>query len=112
MDPTPFSTVIRTASHDRHHETNHSPFMSNLLGGRLGIDAFTRLTGQLWFVYQALEESSAQLGGDPVAGPFVLPELMRAAELERDLAFLSGPGWREGLEPYMEIGRASCRERV
>lgn len=111
MDPTPFSTVIRTASHDRHHETNHSPFMSNLLGGRLGIDAFTRLTGQLWFVYQALEESSAQLGGDPVAGPFVLPELMRAAELERDLAFLSGPGWREGLEPLPATAEYADRIR-
>lgn len=99
MEPTPFSTVIRTASHDRHHEANHSSFMSNLLDGRLGIDAFARLTGQLWFVYRALEDSAGQLAGDPVAGPFLRPELMRAAELERDLAFLSGPGWREALEP-------------
>lgn len=53
---TPFSTLIRTASHEQHTEAETSTFMSDLLGGRLGVDAYTRYTEQLWFVYRALEE--------------------------------------------------------
>ena len=96
---TPFSTLIRTASHEQHTEAETSTFMSDLLGGRLGVVAYTRYTEQLWFVYRALEEGAEALRTDPVAGPFIQPELMRTAELERDLAHLRGADWRRGLEP-------------
>ncbi|MFE3766350.1 heme oxygenase (biliverdin-producing) [Streptomyces sp. NPDC059104] len=92
-----FSTVIRVASHEQHTEAETSTFMSDLLGGRLGVDAYTRYTEQLWFVYRALEDAAAALREDPVAGPFIRPELMRVAEIERDLAHLLGPGWRESV---------------
>ncbi|WP_328317155.1 biliverdin-producing heme oxygenase [Streptomyces sp. NBC_00388] len=94
-----FSTLIRTASHERHDQANSSTFMSDMLSGRLGVDAYARYTEQLWFVYRALEENAGALAGDAVAGPFVLPELMRTAALEQDLAYLRGPGWRTGLTP-------------
>ncbi|MFE0188840.1 heme oxygenase (biliverdin-producing) [Streptomyces sp. NPDC058989] len=97
--PTPFSTVIRTASHEQHTEAENSSFMSDLLGGRLGVTAYRRYTEQLWFVYRALEGASEALADDPVAGPFIRPELARTAELERDLAHLGGTAWRDGLEP-------------
>ncbi|MEW2530793.1 biliverdin-producing heme oxygenase [Streptomyces sp. NPDC047071] len=93
--PLSFSTLIRTASHEQHTEAETSTFMSDLLGGRLGVDAYARYTEQLWFVYRALEDGAEALREDPVAGPFVRPELLRVAELERDLAHLRGPGWRE-----------------
>ncbi|MEU7179742.1 biliverdin-producing heme oxygenase [Streptomyces celluloflavus] len=96
---TPFSTVIRTASHQQHTEAENSSFMSDLLGGRLGVPAYRRYTEQLWFVYRALEGASAALAQDPVAGPFIRPELARTAELERDLTHLGGSSWRNGLEP-------------
>ena len=96
---TPFSTLIRTASHEQHTEAETSTFMSDLLGGRLGVVAYMRYTEQLWFVYRALEEGAEALRTDPVAGPFIQPELMRTAELERDLAHLRGADWRRGLEP-------------
>lgn len=99
MDTTPFSTVIRTATHDAHADANGATFMSDLLGGRLGVGAFARYTEQLWFVYRALESSVQALRGDPVAGPFLRPELWRLGALERDLAHLRGPGWRETLAP-------------
>ncbi|MGX2997588.1 biliverdin-producing heme oxygenase [Streptomyces sp. JNUCC 64] len=99
MDTTPFSTLIRTASQDAHTEAETSSFMGDLLGGRLGVDAYARYTEQLWFVYRALEEGAEALRDDPVAGPFVQPELMRRAALERDLAHLRGPSWREDLVP-------------
>ncbi|MEU9448051.1 biliverdin-producing heme oxygenase [Streptomyces sp. NPDC048277] len=92
-----FSTLIRTASHEQHVEAETSTFMSDLLGGRLGVAAYARYTEQLWFVYDALEGGAARLTPDPLAGPFVRPELFRLAALERDLAHLRGPGWRTGL---------------
>ncbi|MET8172056.1 heme oxygenase (biliverdin-producing) [Streptomyces clavifer] len=108
--PTPFSTLIRTASHEQHTEAESSSFMSDMLGGRLGVDAYARYTEQLWFVYRALEDGAEALREDPVAGPFIQPELMRAAELERDLAHLRGAGWRDGLEPLPAT--AAYAERV
>ncbi|NEB75245.1 biliverdin-producing heme oxygenase [Streptomyces sp. SID14478] len=92
---TSFSTLIRTASHEQHTEAETSTFMSDLLGGALGVDAYARYTEQLWFVYKALEDGTERLAQDPVAGPFVQPELARVPELERDLAHLRGADWRE-----------------
>ncbi|WP_395573884.1 heme oxygenase (biliverdin-producing) [Streptomyces sp. BK79] len=92
-----FSTLIRTASHEQHMEAETSTFMSDLLGGRLGVDAYARYTEQLWFVYEALETAAGRLASDPVAGPFVRPELFRLGALERDLGHLRGAGWRESL---------------
>ncbi|MET8288606.1 heme oxygenase (biliverdin-producing) [Streptomyces sp. NPDC048448] len=95
MDP--FSTLIRTASHEQHTEAETSTFMSDLLGGRLGVDAYARYTEQLWFVYEALEADAGTLAADPVAGPFIQPGLLRRAALERDLTHLRGAGWRSTL---------------
>ncbi|MFF8531091.1 heme oxygenase (biliverdin-producing) [Streptomyces sp. SAS_267] len=94
---TPFSTLIRTASHEQHTEAETSTFMSDLLGGRLGVEAYARYTEQLWFVYEALEAETGRLAADPVAGPFLRPGLLRRTALERDLAHLRGPDWRDTL---------------
>ncbi|MEW2048925.1 biliverdin-producing heme oxygenase [Streptomyces sp. NPDC005476] len=107
-----FSTVIRGASHEQHVEAETSAFMSYLLGGRLGVDAYARYTEQLWFVYEALEAGAGRLASDPVAGAFVRPELFRLAALERDLAHLRGAGWRSGMSalPATEAYAARVRE--
>ncbi|MFJ8541914.1 heme oxygenase (biliverdin-producing) [Streptomyces sp. NPDC093586] len=107
-----FSALIRTASHEQHTEAESSTFMSDLLGGRLGVEAYARYTEQLWFVYAALEAPAGRLAADPVAGPFLRPELMRLPSLERDLEHLRGPGWRTGLTalPATETYAARVRE--
>ena len=92
-----FSTVIRTASHEQHVEAETSTFMSDLLGGRLGVDAYARYTEQLWFVYEALETGAERLAADSVTGPFIQAELFRLSALERDLEHLRGADWRTGL---------------
>ncbi|MER6123712.1 biliverdin-producing heme oxygenase [Streptomyces sp. NPDC001795] len=108
---TAFSALIRTASLDQHREANTSAFISGLLGGRLGVDAFTRYTEQLWFVYEALESGVERLTADPVAGPFVRPELFRLTALERDLAHLRGPEWREHITTLPATRRYAARVR-
>ncbi|GAA2714280.1 MULTISPECIES: biliverdin-producing heme oxygenase [Streptomyces] len=107
--PTPFSVLIRTASHEQHTEAESSSFMSDMLGGRLGLAAYRRYTEQLWFVYRALESTSGALAADPVAGPFIRPELARTAQLECDLAHVAGPGWREGLVPLPATAAYAAR---
>lgn len=106
---TPFSTLIRVASHEQHTEAETSTFMSDLLGGKLPVDAYARYTEQLWFVYRALEEAAEALADDPVAGPFIQPELMRTAELERDLAHLRGAGWRADAVPLPATAAYAAR---
>ncbi|MDQ1044920.1 heme oxygenase (biliverdin-producing) [Streptomyces sp. V4I2] len=111
-----FSALLRTASHEQHMEANASTFMSDLTGGRLEVDAYARYTEQLWFVYEALETGAERLASDPVAGPFIRPELFRMSALERDLTHLRGPDWRARLTAlpatrgYVERVR-ECAER-
>ncbi|MGD9482948.1 biliverdin-producing heme oxygenase [Streptomyces sp. TRM70308] len=94
--PTPFSTLLRDASSERHAAVHASPFMDHLLAGRLGVEAYARYTEELWFVYRALEGAARALRDDPVAGPFLRPELLRTEGLRRDLRFLRGTGASPG----------------
>ncbi|MFI7001025.1 heme oxygenase (biliverdin-producing) [Nocardia sp. NPDC050175] len=95
----PFSKQIRSATEEQHNDARSSRFITDMLGGALGIDSYQRYTGQLWFVYRALEARWDSLAADPIAGPFIRTELARTAELERDLAHLIGPRWRDELAP-------------
>ncbi|MFC9898329.1 heme oxygenase (biliverdin-producing) [Nocardia sp. NPDC127579] len=97
-EQTPFSARIRTATAAQHAEAENSTFIGDMLGGGLPIDSYHRYTGQLWFVYRALEAQWDALAADPVAGPFIRPELARTAELERDLAALIGPRWQAEIQ--------------
>ena len=106
-----FSTLIRTATHEQHREAETATFMGDLLGGRLGVAAYARYTEQLWFVYEALESTTERLAADPVAGPFIQPELRRLTALERDLAHLRGPDWRAGLDALPETRAYADRIR-
>ncbi|MBH0776391.1 biliverdin-producing heme oxygenase [Nocardia bovistercoris] len=90
----PFSTRIRSATEQQHAEAENSSFITDMLGGGLGIASYRRYTTQLWFIYRALESRWDALANDPVAAPFIRPELARTAALERDLAHLLGPRWR------------------
>ncbi|MFI0778955.1 heme oxygenase (biliverdin-producing) [Streptomyces sp. NPDC021212] len=107
--PTPFSALLRAASHEQHTQVAGSAFMGDLLGGRLGVDAYREYTEQLWFVYRVLESTPAGLAEDPVAGPFLRLDLARTGELERDLAHLGGPRWRSGLEPLPATAAYAAR---
>ncbi|MET8654304.1 heme oxygenase (biliverdin-producing) [Nocardia aurea] len=92
-----FSAALRSATARQHAEAENSSFIGEMLGGTLGIASYHRYTAQLWFIYRALESHWEVLAEDPVAGPFIRPELARTPELERDLAHLIGPRWRDEL---------------
>ncbi|MET7771868.1 biliverdin-producing heme oxygenase [Nocardia sp. NPDC005366] len=96
-DAATFSAQIRSATERQHAEAENSSFIGEMLSGSLGIASYQRYTVQLWFIYRALEAHWDLLAADPIAAPFIRPELARIAELERDLAHLIGPRWRDGL---------------
>jgi heme oxygenase len=103
-----FSARIREASWSRHQgldpsaeaEAEKAPgVFDRLFEGSLSVDDYTRWHAQQYFVYQAIEAAAARFAEDPVAGPFVFPELARVPAIEADLRFLMGRKWRSGIEP-------------
>ncbi|MDA1360643.1 biliverdin-producing heme oxygenase [Glycomyces luteolus] len=103
-----FSGRIREASWSRHQgldpsagtEAEQAPgVFDRLFDGSLSVGDYTRWHAQQYFVYQAIEAAAARFADDPVAGPFVFPELARVPAIEADLRFLMGPKWRSGIEP-------------
>ena len=118
--PVPLSALLRERTRAAHGEANSEQFIEELLSGGLTRAAHADLSAQLLPVYEALEEASAALGsasqvgdqagdqaGDQSDGQgdeqsddhrgagLVFAELTRVPALERDLAFLYGPAWRD-----------------
>lgn len=100
--PAALSTRMRTESAAAHDEAEGSRLAAALVEGRVGRDGIVALTAQLYFVYEALEQAGDALAGDPLAGPFVCPELIRLPRLQADLAALLGPDWRSQIAPTPE----------
>ncbi|MEV3935542.1 biliverdin-producing heme oxygenase [Glycomyces sp. NPDC049804] len=103
-----FSARIREASWSRHQGLDPSAdagadkapgVFDRLFDGTLTVADYTRWHAQQYFVYAAIEAAAARYADDPVAGPFVFPELARVPAIEADLRFLMGPKWRSGIEP-------------
>jgi heme oxygenase len=113
----PFSTQVRAATLEVHRAAETERFVSDLMGGKLGVADYTRLVIQHYFIYQALEEVAGGHREDPVAGPFVDDALTRLPALVADLTHLVGPDWAERVAPnastaaYVERIRTACPGR-
>lgn len=94
-DATPLSELLRSATRPQHEHAETRSFVTELMGGQLGREAYTDLAVQHHAVYTALEGTGRRLRDDDDAAPFVLPELERVPSLEADLAVLLGEAWRE-----------------
>ena len=111
--PTTFSERIRAATWDAHAGAEHTPFMQDLLAGRLGRDEYAQLVAQHHAIYEVLE-AAVDASSDADIAPLLAPELRRLPELAADLDYLAGPSWRDSLavtpstEAYCEQLRAVC----
>lgn len=94
-----FSEELKAATWSSHEAAEDHGFAQDLLAGRLPREGYAALVAQHYFAYLALEEAARALADDPVAGAVVFPELYRVPALERDLAALYGPGWRDAIRP-------------
>ncbi|MFC4120204.1 heme oxygenase (biliverdin-producing) [Nonomuraea zeae] len=96
---TSFSETLRNATWADHESAESESYLSELMGGRLSEHEYGEMIAQHYFAYLALDGVSRELAGHPVAGRFVFPELYRERALERDLATVYGPGWRDRIAP-------------
>jgi heme oxygenase (biliverdin-producing, ferredoxin) len=96
---TSFSETLRAATWGDHESAESEGYLTELMGGRLSEHEYGEMVAQHHFAYVALDGVSRQLADHPVAGRFVFPELYRERALERDLATIYGPGWRDRIAP-------------
>ncbi|ABY24273.1 heme oxygenase [Renibacterium salmoninarum ATCC 33209] len=96
---TDFSHALRESTHVMHQNAHDSPFIAELMTGKRTIADYTALATQQYFFYLALEETAAKLQSNEIAGGFHCTELSRVPEIEKDLAFLIGPHWRDVISP-------------
>ncbi|WP_245681866.1 heme oxygenase (biliverdin-producing) [Actinomadura kijaniata] len=102
-----FAAELRAATWGDHGDNEGSAYMSALVEGRLGREEYAALVGQLYHVYDLLEQAADALAGDPVAGPFAFADLRRRDALRADLAYLHGPDWADRIAPNAAT-RAYC----
>lgn len=104
---------IREGSRAAHEHAEQSPFVEELMSGRLDRTALCALLTQSWFIYEALEAAGIALAEDPVASPFLDPGLTRLPALERDLAYLHGTAdWRSQARALPATQRYVARIRI
>ncbi|NBE94860.1 biliverdin-producing heme oxygenase [Nonomuraea sp. KC401] len=96
---TSFSESLRNATWADHQSAESEGYLTELMAGRLSEHEYGEMVAQHYFAYTALDGVSRELAGHPVAGRFVFPELYREPALERDLATVYGPRWRERITP-------------
>lgn len=86
----PFSARLRELSWADHGRAETAAVLRDLFSGDLELERYARLVGQLFLVYDALEEVGDGLRDDPVAGGFVTDALARRGRIAADLAVLEG----------------------
>lgn len=93
------SALLKSETAQAHHDAENSVFMTQLLDGKLDINAVAALTGQLYFVYEALESAVRANQDTAELAPIYDPRLERLSALESDLEQLYGGQWREHIAP-------------
>lgn len=90
---TTLSASLREGTREQHAQAEGMEFIDGLVGGRLSREAYTALAVQQLAIYTPLEQAGATLRAAGADQGLVFDELTRVPAIERDLAFLLGPGW-------------------
>ncbi len=88
------SVAMREGSAAEHRAAEESPFVAELLAGRLRPVAYADLLLRLRLVYGALETAVRRQAHDPVVAAVHDPVLERRAAIDADLAY-----WARGADP-------------
>lgn len=94
-EPLDVAALVRAASADDHRAAETRGFITELMGGELSLDEYTRYLAQLAWVYEALEERGSR-PDDPAVFD---PALARMDAIDADLAALGASDWREAHPP-------------
>ena len=109
MTVIPFSQALRERTWSSHGDSEGATFMKDLMTGKGTRDDYIALVAQHYFIYEAIEAAAARFADDPVAAPFITPQLTRLPAIEDDLEFLLGPNWREQVTPLPTTERYAAR---
>ncbi|QNE48225.1 biliverdin-producing heme oxygenase [Glaciihabitans sp. INWT7] len=95
----PFSQALRERTWSGHGDSEGAGFMSDLMTGKGTREDYIALVAQHFFIYEALEAAAQRMATDPVAAPFISPQLTRLPAIRLDLAFLLGEDWQQRIAP-------------
>ncbi|QCQ91047.1 biliverdin-producing heme oxygenase [Rhodococcus sp. SGAir0479] len=104
-----FAERIKAETDAAHRATEQSRFVGDLLAGKLTSAGYAALLAQTYFVYETLERAAEVHANDPLAAPFIAPELIRLPSLAADLQFLLGEQWRAQLSATPATARYVAR---
>lgn len=93
------SSRLREGTREEHESAESSGFISRLMSGGLGVDAYVALASQQFFVYSALEAIADDVRTLPQGSSLLFDELTRTPSIARDLEHLVGPDWRAIIMP-------------
>ncbi|MCU1440565.1 MAG: Heme oxygenase [Rhodoglobus sp.] len=99
MSVVSFSQALRERTWTSHGDSEGATFMNDLMTGKGTREDYIALVAQHYFIYEALERAAVRFADDPVAVPFIAPQLTRLPALEDDLEFLLGSDWRARVSP-------------
>ncbi|MBC7589495.1 MAG: biliverdin-producing heme oxygenase [Salinibacterium sp.] len=109
MSVIPFSQALRERTWTNHGDSEGADFMQDLMTGRGTRDDYIALVAQHYFIYCAIESAAVRFSTDPVAAPFITPQLTRLPAIESDLEFLLGELWRDCITPLPTTDRYASR---
>nr|WP_120492627.1 biliverdin-producing heme oxygenase [Corynebacterium lactis] len=95
----PLAQRLKEETAGAHSEAENSDFMSRLLAGELDAQAAIDLTAQLYFVYEALENTLRTTSESVQVEAVFDRRLERLGALDADLRHLIGEDWKNVVEP-------------
>ncbi len=90
----PLSVAMKEGSATEHDAAEQSPFVTELLAGRVDARGYTDYLLRLRVIYAALEDAVRAHRDDPLVGAVYDPVLERTAALDADLAHWAPEGER------------------
>lgn len=100
-----FAARLRARTQSAHSTAEGDGALTVLINGAGDRTLYRVLLAQLQFVYGALEATAEKMRADPVAAPFIAPELTRLPALQADLVTLAGPDWAATTAPLDQTQR-------
>lgn len=104
----PFSVAMKEGSMAEHEAAEHSPYVSELMSGRVNRQGYADYLLRLRMVYEALEAATRDRRDDPLVAAVYDPALERLAAIDSDLEY-----WAPGAAREIDSPAATAyRDRV
>jgi heme oxygenase len=93
------ATLLKVGTQKSHSAAESTDFIKCFLKGVVNKTSYSRLVGNLYFVYKALETEFERHKDHPVLGKIYFRQLWREKSLELDMLYYFGSTWRETVKP-------------